>query len=244
MPACTRCKGLKMKCTYGPGQAICTRCVNDGQECLLSSRRPRFAVHRHPKATPSVEGVKVRTPQATASVDTLSSDDMDGDSTPLFTPDDGGLAPMPACTRCKELKMKCTYDPEHATCTRCINGGHECRIPSNGQRLPVRTQLLQPARTEEAVMETLRASESIALPVDDKDESDSNSDVGASFLYFNVHRSCPICSVPRLILSILYSTGYSRYVLHHGARAQTFTMCSIDRRAPMRTQRYWRMRIL
>jgi Fungal Zn(2)-Cys(6) binuclear cluster domain len=34
-----------------------------------------------------------------------------------------------ACARCKSLKVKCEVKHEGEPCKRCINGGHDCKIP-------------------------------------------------------------------------------------------------------------------
>ncbi|KAJ3527292.1 hypothetical protein NM688_g8147 [Phlebia brevispora] len=41
-----------------------------------------------------------------------------------------------ACTRCKRLKMKCTFADSDSTCARCIVGGHECVVLGRKPRSP------------------------------------------------------------------------------------------------------------
>ncbi|KAJ7483226.1 hypothetical protein FB451DRAFT_102346 [Mycena latifolia] len=49
---------------------------------------------------------------------------------PLVEPHTRAKFPSPgACTRCKNLKMKCEFKTETDPCKRCFNGGHHCVTP-------------------------------------------------------------------------------------------------------------------
>ncbi|KAG7089211.1 hypothetical protein E1B28_010913 [Marasmius oreades] len=70
-----------------------------------------------------------------------------------------------ACARCKNLKVRCEFKSDTDPCKRCLNGGHECVIPSRKKRRrpPKREHLLaeiqKQAETIEKLMAQLAAEE-------------------------------------------------------------------------------------
>ncbi|KAF9532533.1 hypothetical protein CPB83DRAFT_846941 [Crepidotus variabilis] len=63
-----------------------------------------------------------------------------------------------ACTRCKNLKVKCTFASETGPCRRCFNGSHECLVLGRKRRSmpPKRETLLLQIRSQSHEIERLR----------------------------------------------------------------------------------------
>ncbi|EKM52424.1 uncharacterized protein PHACADRAFT_30944 [Phanerochaete carnosa HHB-10118-sp] len=57
-----------------------------------------------------------------------------------------------ACTRCKRLKMKCSFADNDNTCARCIVGGHECVVLGRKPRSPGMRDILRKQIREKDVM--------------------------------------------------------------------------------------------
>ncbi|KAG6888923.1 hypothetical protein C0995_004936 [Termitomyces sp. Mi166 len=64
-----------------------------------------------------------------------------------------------ACSRCKNLKVKCEFKTDTDPCKRCLNGGHECVIPGRKKRRtpPKREHLLNQIREQAAQIKDLMA---------------------------------------------------------------------------------------
>ncbi|KAI0686308.1 hypothetical protein BC835DRAFT_1420504 [Cytidiella melzeri] len=63
-----------------------------------------------------------------------------------------------ACTRCKRLKMKCTFQDDDTICARCIVGGHECVVLGRKPRSPgMRDILRKKIREKDSMIDSLLA---------------------------------------------------------------------------------------
>ncbi|KAG6865902.1 hypothetical protein C0991_010735 [Blastosporella zonata] len=62
-----------------------------------------------------------------------------------------------ACSRCKNLKVKCEFQTDTDPCKRCLNGGHKCVIPGRKKRRtpPKREHLLSQIREQAAQIKNL-----------------------------------------------------------------------------------------
>ncbi|KAI0087537.1 hypothetical protein BDY19DRAFT_994860 [Irpex rosettiformis] len=63
-----------------------------------------------------------------------------------------------ACTRCKRLKMKCTFEDDDRVCARCMVGNHECVVLGRKPRSPgMREILRKQIREKDAMIDNLLA---------------------------------------------------------------------------------------
>ncbi|KAK0502122.1 hypothetical protein EDD18DRAFT_1139337 [Armillaria luteobubalina] len=60
-----------------------------------------------------------------------------------------------ACTRCKQVKMKCDFAPGEQTCQRCKLKGYRCVVKAPKPRAYARDRLLTEIRQKDAIIETL-----------------------------------------------------------------------------------------
>ncbi|KAK0214520.1 hypothetical protein IW262DRAFT_1514891 [Armillaria fumosa] len=60
-----------------------------------------------------------------------------------------------ACTRCKQVKMKCHFAPGEQTCQRCKAKGYHCVVESPKPKVYERERLLTEIRQKDAIIETL-----------------------------------------------------------------------------------------
>ncbi|KAG6857220.1 hypothetical protein H0H87_007639 [Tephrocybe sp. NHM501043] len=83
-------------------------------------------------------------------------DDQDAD---VSDAKDAAKAKSGACSRCKNLKVKCEFKTETDPCKRCLNGGHDCVIPGRKKRRtpPKREHLLNQIREQAAQIKELMA---------------------------------------------------------------------------------------
>ncbi|PBK66476.1 hypothetical protein ARMSODRAFT_1021282 [Armillaria solidipes] len=60
-----------------------------------------------------------------------------------------------ACTRCKQVKMKCDFAPGEQTCQRCKPKGYHCVVEAPKPKVYERERLLAEIRQKDAIIETL-----------------------------------------------------------------------------------------
>ncbi|KAG6876221.1 hypothetical protein C0993_004878 [Termitomyces sp. T159_Od127] len=88
-----------------------------------------------------------------------SRDDPDDQEADVFDTKEMTKAKSGACSRCKNLKVKCEFKTDTDPCKRCLNGGHECVIPGRKKRRapPKREHLLNQIREQAAQIKDLMA---------------------------------------------------------------------------------------
>ncbi|KAK0502120.1 hypothetical protein EDD18DRAFT_1346689 [Armillaria luteobubalina] len=60
-----------------------------------------------------------------------------------------------ACTRCKQVKMKCDFAPGEQTCQRCKSKGYPCLVEAPKPNVYKHGRLLTKIRQKDAIIETL-----------------------------------------------------------------------------------------
>ncbi|KAG6918634.1 hypothetical protein DXG01_012753 [Tephrocybe rancida] len=91
------------------------------------------------------------------SQDESKEDELDADVSDAK--DAAAKAKSGACSRCKNLKVKCEFKTDTDPCKRCLNGGHDCVIPGRKKRRtpPKREHLLNQIREQAAQIKELMA---------------------------------------------------------------------------------------
>ncbi|KAI0073211.1 hypothetical protein K474DRAFT_1603752 [Panus rudis PR-1116 ss-1] len=85
-------------------------------------------------------------------------------------PGPSGVKPTGACTRCKRLKMKCTFPDEENACSRCTTGNHECVVLGRKPRSPGMREVLQKQIREkdsmiDNLLQQINPTPSLATPL-------------------------------------------------------------------------------
>ncbi|KAI0794903.1 hypothetical protein C8Q75DRAFT_803748 [Abortiporus biennis] len=75
-----------------------------------------------------------------------------------------------ACTRCKRVKMKCTFPDNASSCARCLAGGHECLVLGRKPRSPgvneiLRKQIKEKDAMIDDLLHRLNPTPSLATPL-------------------------------------------------------------------------------
>ncbi|KIY72394.1 hypothetical protein CYLTODRAFT_388770, partial [Cylindrobasidium torrendii FP15055 ss-10] len=152
---------------YDPSRPILSRSSSSGAgtSALASSMVPS-----HPTPSPSTvsfslppsrsqsSGSSSVFPRSSKRPRSSGGSDEDEDDEEHEQRSTGGKVKLPACERCKTLKVKCEFRMENDPCRRCLNGGHDCVIPGKKKRRtpPKREHLLQQIREQTIEIEMLK----------------------------------------------------------------------------------------
>lgn len=89
-------------------------------------------------------------------LNTMSDGNVSSAKRRRIAPEAKGPRPSGACTRCKRLKMKCTFADNDAACSRCTAGNHECIVLGRKPRSPGMREILQKQiREKDAMIDSL-----------------------------------------------------------------------------------------